>query len=132
MQFDPIADMFTRIKNSYLANKKEVVVAFSKQKQQLAKVLVAQGYLAGVSVKGKKIQEKQLLMKLSYNQKGQPALVQIKRISKPSRRYYVKATKIPVVLSGYGIAILSTNKGFMTDKQARQKKIGGEIICEIT
>lgn len=128
MMTDPIADMLTRIRNASLVNKKEVVLPYSKIKLGIANILVKQGYL-------KKVEEKKdvhpyLLLTLQYHS-GMPAITHIKRISKPGHRRYVKRDDIDKVLSGFGVAILSTPKGLLTNEEARQEQVGGELICEI-
>ena len=125
---DPIADMFTRLRNGAMARKKEVVVPFSKLKLGIAQILARHGYLAGVEEK-KDIHPYILLM-LKYNGIDS-AIGSIKRVSTPGHRCYVKAGEIKRVLNGYGLAILSTPRGLMTDSEARKAKVGGELICEI-
>ena len=125
---DPIADMLTRIRNASLVHKKEIVLPYSKIKLAIANILVKEGYL-------KKAEEKKdghpyILLTLQYNQ-GAPAVTVIKRVSKPGHRRYVKKDDIEKVLSGFGVAILSTPKGLLTNAQARQEQVGGELICEI-
>lgn len=124
---DPIADMLTRIRNATLAKKMEVLVPISKIKQKIAETLVKENYLAEMNVIE---QGKFLLLKLKYNNK-KPALIHIKKISRPGCRIYVSKDKIPKILNGLGVAILSTSSGIMTNKEAKQKKIGGELLCEI-
>ncbi len=125
---DPIADMLTRIRNASLVHKKEVVLPYSKIKLAIANILVKEGYL-------KKAEEKKdvhpyILLTLEYRN-GAPAVTVIKRVSKPGHRRYVKKDEIEKVLSGFGLAILSTPKGLLTDIQAKQEQVGGELICEI-
>ena len=125
---DPIADMLTRIRNASLVHKKEVVLPYSKIKLAIANILVKEGYL-------KKAEEKKdvhpyILLTLEYRN-GAPAVTVIKRVSKPGHRKYVKKDEIEKVLSGFGLAILSTPKGLLTDIQAKQEQVGGELICEI-
>ncbi len=125
---DTIADMLTRVRNASLVKKTEVLVPFSKIKLDIAKILVNNGYLA----KAELIKEKHplILLFLRYNS-GQPAISSIKRISKPGRRCYVKKDEIKQILNGFGLAILSTPKGLLTDQEARKQNVGGEIICEV-
>lgn len=128
---DPISDLLARIKNAYLAKKDEVVLPFSKIKFAIANILKDNGYLAAVKeVKEEGSLKKELKLKLSYKDK-QPAMENIKRVSSPGRRIYTSAKDMPIVLSGYGIAIISTPKGIMTSKEAKKQNIGGEIICEV-
>ncbi len=128
MMTDPIADMLTRIRNASLVHKKEVVLPFSKIKLAIANILVREGYL-------KKVEEKKdvhpyLLLTLQYHN-GAPAVTVIKRVSKPGHRRYVKKDEIERVLSGFGVAILSTPKGLLTNEEARKEQVGGELICEV-
>lgn len=125
---DPISDMLTRIRNGALARKSEVLVPYSTLKAKLAAVLVREGYVAKVSEVDSPYRS--LVIGLSY-QNGQPKIKGIKRISKPGLRRYVKVTELPNVLSGLGIAVVSTSQGLMTNKEAKKKSLGGELLCEI-
>lgn len=126
---DPIADMLTRIRNAQAVGKETVVLPFSKLKMNLANILVKQGYLAQVE-KIENLHKTILQLKLKYiNRK--PVIENLKMISKPGRRVYRKGIELPYVLNNMGIAIVSTSQGLMTNHEARKKKIGGEIICEI-
>ncbi len=125
---DPISDMLTRIRNAILVKKPEVVVPYSRLKANLAQILVHEGYLESVSEVEAPFRS--LKLKLSY-QAGQSAIRNLKRVSTPGRRTYAKAPELPRVLSGLGIAIISTSQGLMTNRDARAKKLGGEVICEI-
>jgi len=129
MMTDPIADMLTRIRNASLVYKKEVVVPFSKVKMAIAGILAREGYLAKVEEKNDS-QHPYILLTLKYED-GQPVIQNLKRISTPGHRRYVKNDEMKPVLNGYGMAILSTPQGIMGDKQARKLKIGGELICEV-
>lgn len=128
MMTDPIADMLTRIRNASLIHKKEVVVPFSKIKINIAKILVEQGYLE--KAEEKKDAHPYILLTLKYHGHT-PAITHIKRISKPGHRQYIKRDDIEKVLSGFGLAILSTPKGLLTNDGARKQQVGGEIICEV-
>lgn len=125
---DPISDMLARIRNAIMVKKSEVVVPYSNIKAGLAKILEQAGYVGGVEEV--KAPLRSLQIKLKY-QNGDPMIHNLKRISKPGRRHYVKNTDLPYVQSNLGIAIISTSQGLMTNKDARQKKLGGEVICEI-
>src|SRR5574340_1139447 len=118
---NPLADMLIRIKNGYLAKKAEVVVPWSKVKQSVAKVLVEEGYLEAQEVKDQK-------MTLKLKKGG---LTDIKIISKPSLRVYVKKDQLPRVLGGLGVAVISTPAGVLTSKDAAKKGLGGEVLCEV-
>jgi small subunit ribosomal protein S8 len=125
---DPIADMLTRIRNASMVRKKEVVVPYSKLKMGIATILVREGYLA--AVEEVKDHHTSIVITLKY-EAGQPALQHLKKISKPGSRRYVKSSHIRKVLNGYGMAILSTPQGLLTNKEAQKQNIGGEVICEI-
>lgn len=126
---DPIADMCARIKNAYQVGQKNLAIPFSKMKEEIAKILVAKGYIKEMKIEGKD-KEKRIILTLLYKKK-QPAMTGIKRISRPGMRAYAKANKISPVLSGLGISIISTSQGLMTSREARKKNLGGEIICSI-
>lgn len=126
---DAIADMLTIIRNGYSASKSEVKVPFSKLKKNLAEKLKGLGYLESLKedeIDGKKF----LILGLRYDN-GKPEVEGIKRISKPGLRVYKNKDKIPYVYGGLGVAILSTNKGLLSDREARRNKVGGEVICEV-
>jgi small subunit ribosomal protein S8 len=122
---DPIADMLTRIRNAHMALHKEVSVPRSKMAGALASILRQEGYVDDVAENDKEIR-----ITLKYH-KGTAGLCGLKRISKPGRRVYVGALDIPRVQNGLGICILSTSAGVMEGETAREKKIGGELLCEI-
>lgn len=128
MMTDPIADMLTRIRNASLVHKHEVEVPYSKIKMSIASILLKHGYLA--KVEEKKEKHPYILLTLKYTG-GQPAVSHIRRVSKPGHRFYVKNGDIENVLNGFGIAILSTPKGLLTNDEALEAKVGGELICEI-
>ncbi|MDP4001039.1 MAG: 30S ribosomal protein S8 [bacterium] len=127
---DTIADMLTRIRNAYMAKKTDVSVPYSKFKHSLANVLVAEGWVKSMQVR-EEAGIKNLLIELKYLEKGEPAVLGIKMVSKPGQRIYVKNTNIPRVLGGLGVTIVSTSRGIMTDKVARKQRVGGEIICQV-
>jgi len=126
---DQISDILIRIKNAQKAGRIDLEAPFSNFKLALAKILEKEKFIAGVEEKGKKAAKKIKII-LKYNN-GRPAIHDLKRISRPSRRLYLKKDEIYPVKQGAGIAIISTPKGLMTDKEARKAKVGGEIICEI-
>jgi small subunit ribosomal protein S8 len=128
MMTDPIADMLTRIRNASLINKKEVTLPYSKIKFGIANILVKHGYLE--KAEEKKDVHPYILLTLKFHS-GTPAITSIKRISKPGHRKYVKRDDIDRVLSGFGVAILSTPKGLLTNDEARKEQVGGELICEV-
>ncbi|MEW6260561.1 MAG: 30S ribosomal protein S8 [Thermodesulfobacteriota bacterium] len=127
---DPIADMLTRIRNAAKAKFNSVDIPGSKLKIEIAKVMKEEGYIRNF----KFIQDQKqgiLRIYLKYGQANTPAILGLSRISKPSRRVYVRVQDIKPVLNGLGTSILSTSKGILTDKKARQEKIGGEVLCNI-
>lgn len=126
---DSIGDMLAQIKNAYMAGKSVVVLPHSKLKEAVARILMEEGYLVSVGVRGEHI-GKALELTLRY-QGVTPALTDLKRKSKPGLRVYVGAHAIPTVVGGMGIAILSTPLGIMTGKQAKKKHTGGELLCEV-
>ncbi len=127
---DPIADMLTRIRNSLRASQELVNIPSSKIKINIAKVLKAEGYIRNFRLISDG-QRKFIRVFLKYDKDGVPVIEGIKRISKPSCRTYARSDEIPNVLNGYGIGILSTSKGLMTDREARKNNIGGEVICSV-
>jgi len=129
MMTDPISDMLTRIRNGLLVKKTEVSLPYSKMKFAIAKILQKEGY---VGVVEKKTEGKfpVLHVGLKYEKKI-PTIQTITRVSKPGRRVYAKSDELPNVQSGFGIAIISTPNGLMTNKEARARHLGGEVICEI-
>ena len=128
---DPIADMLTRIRNANMVKFDKVDVSLSKMNLNIAKVLNKAGYINRFDI-GKDTAEREILkIYLKYSDSKERVITGIKRVSKPGKRIYVKSDKIPKVLNGYGIAILSTSKGIMTDKEARTLKVGGEILCNV-
>lgn len=133
---DPIADMFTRIRNASAVKKTEIVLPMSKLKYEVAKILEKEGWIKKAEIvpgglEGKHNNFDELLIQLKYRKNGKPQINSIKRTSKPGLRVYVSKSEIPTVLNNYGIAIISTSSGIMTGKEARKKQIGGEVIGEI-
>jgi small subunit ribosomal protein S8 len=126
---DPISDMLTSIKNAQAVFKETVEIPFSNLKYEIAKILEKEKFIEKVEKKGKKT-KRIIEITLKYQDKA-PAISGLKRISKPGQRIYLPAKKIKRVKGGYGIAIISTSKGLMTNKEARKKKLGGEVLCEI-
>lgn len=126
---DPIADLLTRIKNAYAANRLLVAMPASRGKQMVAQILAKNGYVEKVTVTGKG-KERNLVVELKYI-KHMPAITEVKRVSKPGRRIYRGTAELPRVLQGQGMAIVSTSQGMMTDRQARKQKLGGEVIATV-
>jgi len=127
---DPIADMLTRIRNAAKAKFNSVDIPESKLKTELAKVLRDEGFIRNYKFV-KDTKQGVLRIYLKYGSGQSNIIMGLKRISKPSRRVYVKSKDVKPVLNGMGIAILSTSKGVMTDKRARREKVGGEILCNV-
>ena len=124
---DPISDMLIKIKNGSLAKKESVVTPHSKLKFSVASALLKAGFISGVSRKTKK-SKPMLEILIAYDKEGTPKVHDIKRISKPGLRIYVKRKKVPSVLRGRGLAIISTSKGIITDQEAKKNGSGGEIM----
>ena len=129
MTTDTIADMLTRIRNAISANHETVSVPASKLKVSIAKILLAEGYITNFT-ETEENGRKNIVITLKYNGK-QNVISGLKRISKPGLRIYAKCDELPRVLNGLGIAIVSTNKGLLTDKEAREKKLGGEVLAYV-
>ena len=127
---DPIGDMITRIRNAQMRMLKSVNIPASKFRAKILDVLKQEGYISDYKSQTDSENKENLSVKLKYNN-GSPVIKEIKRISKPGRRIYAKATSIPRIQNGLGLAIVSTSKGIMTDNDARNKNIGGEIICRV-
>ena len=125
MMTDPIADMLTRIRNAHLALHKEVSVPRSKMKEAIAAILKQEGYVEDVAV-----EDRSITIQLKYHQ-GKPAILGLKRMSKPGRRVYVNFRGIPRVQNGLGICILSTSHGVLDGLSAQEAKVGGALLCEI-
>ncbi len=126
---DPVADYLTRLRNAIQARHKRVDVPASNLKRELTKLLLQHKYIAGFT-ELKDTPQGTIRIQLKYND-GQPVIDGLKRISTPGLRRYVDAESIPRVLGGLGIAVISTSRGLMTDRQAREAKVGGEVLCEI-
>lgn len=127
---DPVADLLTRVRNAQRAGHESVAVPASKLKQRIAEVLASEGYINGVT-REEDGRQGILHLALKYAPDGKPAITELKRASKPGRRWYVGAREIPRVKNGLGIAILSTSRGVLADSDARRQKAGGEILCTV-
>ena len=126
---DPISDMLTRIRNAQAVNKETVELPFSRMKYAIAKILERKGFVKAVDFKGKKTR-KLIELKLKYEE-GAPRISGVKRISKPGQRIYQPANEIKRVRGGYGVTIISTSKGIMTNEDAKKSNVGGEVLCEV-
>lgn len=130
MVTDPISDMITQVRNASRVGKPQVVVSFSNLKLALANVLKKEGYLKNVA-RNSRFSRNYITLDIAYNDKGESKILEIERVSKPSRRIYRKADEIHTVRQGRGISIISTPKGLLTDKEARQARLGGELMCKV-
>ena len=129
---DPIADMLTRVRNANLAMHDEVVMPSSKLKEALAALLEKEGYIAGWSAEDATDRPGRLLtIEMKYSESRERVISGIQRISKPGLRVYSKAAAVPRVLGGLGVAVVSTSKGLMTDREARRQRMGGEVLCYV-
>jgi small subunit ribosomal protein S8 len=132
---DPIADMLTRIRNAVMSGQVMTAMPFSKVKVEIAKILKEEGYLENFELAdGERPAQKVLRLRIKYigeRRERQPVITGLERVSRPGRRVYTKKHEIPWVLSGIGVAILSTPKGIMTGQRARQLGVGGEILCKV-
>ena len=128
---DPIADMLTRIRNGVQARHESVEVPASKMKLEIAKILKEEGYITSYSVEGETVSDKMIHIVLKYGPNKEKVITGIKRISKPGLRVYASKDELPKVLGGLGTAIISTNKGVLTDKEARKENVGGEVLAFI-
>ena len=127
---DPIADMLTRIRNALMVKKPSVEIPSSNMKKAIADILLKEGYVKDVRFEEDGYNGK-LVLTLKYTEKNQSVISGLERASKPGLRMYSGAATMPKVLGGYGIAIISTNKGIMTDKQAKAQNVGGEVLCYV-
>ena len=127
---DPIADMLTRVRNALMVNKETVEIPSSNMKKSIADIMLAEGFVSDVKLVEDGYNGK-LVITLKYAGKNQPVINGLKRVSKPGLRTYANVESMPKVMDGLGVAILSTNKGVMTDKQAKAANVGGEVLCYI-
>ncbi|MGL4173167.1 MAG: 30S ribosomal protein S8 [Actinomycetota bacterium] len=127
---DPIADMLTRLRNANTAHHDSVTMPYSRLKSRIADILKAEGYISSWSVEDAEVGKK-LVIELKYGPSRERSIAGIRRISKPGLRVYAKSTNLPRVLGGLGVAILSTSSGLLTDRQASQKGVGGEVLAYV-
>lgn len=130
-QTDPIADMLTVIRNGSTADKETVNVPFSRVKEEILKILQEHGFIKAYRVIPQENNKKSLRVYLSYDKDGEPIINNLKRISRPGLRVYKKADDIPRVRGGKGIAVISASQGLLDDVEAREKNVGGEVICYV-
>ena len=129
---DPIADMLTRIRNANTAFHDDVAMPSSKLKEAVAVILEREGYITGFAVEEQPGRPgKRLTIQMKYTNDRRRTISGLKRVSRPGLRVYKKAEGVPRVLGGMGIAILSTNQGLLTDREARERKVGGEVLCQV-
>jgi small subunit ribosomal protein S8 len=128
---DPVGDMLTRIRNASRAGHEKVVIPGSKLKERIAEVLKEEGFIKDVVRHRAEGQGGELTVLLKYGPNREPAITQIKRVSRPGLRKYVPSAEIPRVLNGLGVAILSTSRGILVDRKCREQNIGGELICTV-
>lgn len=130
MMTDPIGDSLIQIKNAYMARKDDVILPYSKFREALFRLLEAEGYIGKVEIDNSNKKKKNLKTRLLYPGKS-PRFTYVERVSKPGKKVYAAKDEIPRVLNGLGISVLSTSRGLMTDREARKRGLGGEIICKI-
>jgi small subunit ribosomal protein S8 len=129
---DPIADMLTRVRNANIAFHDDVRMPSSKLKEALARILEREGYIDGWTVEDDPTRPgKRLTIKMKYTTDRQRTISGLKRVSRPGLRVYTKADAVPRVLGGMGISVLSTNVGLLTDREARERRVGGEVLCQV-
>jgi small subunit ribosomal protein S8 len=127
---DPIADLLTRIRNAQTALHTQTTMPSSKLKEEVARILSEEGFIDGYSVEDARV-GRELTIRLRYDDERVPALSGLSRVSKPGHRVYAGADEVPRVRGGIGVAIVSTSSGVMTDREARQRNVGGEVLCEV-
>lgn len=127
---DPIADMLTRIRNAIAARKEEVRMPSSSIKLSIAEVLLREGYIRGVDIVEKPVQN-EIRIFLKYGPEGEKVIEHIKRVSTPGCRRYRSVKDLPLVRNGLGISIVSTNQGVLSDRECRQRNVGGEVLCQV-
>ena len=128
---DPIADMLTRIRNGLQAGHDTVAIPASKMKVEIARILKQEGFINGYTVAGETAKDKTITIELKYGPDNQKVITGLKRISKPGLRVYAKGDNVPRVLNGLGVAIISTSKGLMSDRDARKANLGGEVVAYV-
>jgi len=130
MNSDPVSDFLTRIRNATLVNKPSVVIPHSNFKFELSKLLKNEGYISDVKV-NENGSKKEIQIDLKYTESGKPVLAGLNRLSKPGKRVYVGSDKLPRKNGGLGTVVVSTSRGLLPDSEARKRKLGGELICEV-
>ncbi len=125
---DPVADFLTRIRNAIMRRKKEVTAPYSRMKAEIARILMEEGFISNFQISD---DQKSITVYLKYGPKGESVIRGLEKVSKPSRRVYVGYREIPKVKNGIGIAILSTSKGILSNREAKRQKVGGELLCKV-
>lgn len=127
---DPIADFLTAIRNGLSARLKEIVIPYSRLKYEIARILMEEGFISNFRTSGEGV-KKQIIVSLKYLENGKPVIRGLERVSKQSRRVYLGWDELPRVMGGLGMAILSTPEGVLSDREARRRRVGGELICKV-
>lgn len=130
MMNDPVADMLTRLRNATMVGGEKTVMPSSQLKENIARILAAEGYIDGFEVAGEG-PKRELSIRLRYGRKRLSAITGIRRISKPGHRIYAGAGELPRVQGGLGVVIVSTSQGLLPDREARRRRLGGEVVCEV-
>ena len=130
MMTDPIADMLTRLRNAVAVGHETVAMPSSRQKEEIARLLAAEGFIDGFEVRPEGAKAT-LVLRLRYGAKRSPVITGVKRVSKPGHRVYRGADELPRVQGGLGVAVVSTSQGLLPDREARRRRLGGEILCEV-
>ncbi|HKZ24498.1 MAG TPA: 30S ribosomal protein S8 [Acidimicrobiia bacterium] len=130
MMNDPVADMLTRVRNATMVGSEKTVMPASRFKESIARILAAEGYIDGFEVEGEG-PKRELRIRLRYGRKRLSAIQGIRRVSKPGHRIYAAAGELPRVQGGLGVVIVSTSQGLLPDREARRRRLGGEVICEV-
>ena len=130
MMTDPIADMLTRIRNSIAVGHEQVEMPLSKLREGIAKILVVEGYIDRYETAGEGVHQN-LILFLRYGPRRSPVIAGLRRVSRPGHRVYRQAGEIPRVQGGLGVAVVSTSQGLLADREARRRRLGGEILCEV-
>jgi small subunit ribosomal protein S8 len=128
---DPVGDMLTRIRNASRAGHEKVMIPGSKLKERIASVLKDEGFISDIVIHREEKKSGEITVMLKYGPNRQPAISEIRRVSRPGLRRYVPSAEIPRVLNGMGIAIVSTSKGILVDRECRKQNVGGELICTV-
>lgn len=127
---DPVADLLTRVRNATMVGNEHVSMPNSKLREAIAKILASEGFIDGYEVQGEP-PRRQLVLRLRYGRRRMSAIQGLRRVSKPGHRVYAGATELPRALGGLGVVIVSTSQGLLPDREARRRRLGGEVVCEV-